>query len=168
MMKLLAVAVLVLAAIGVAVPAAAGGWAVVSLDPMAGMPQPGQPFEVGFMIRQHGQTPITDPDAAVVVTDATGHETRFPARPDGPVGHHVATVTIPAAGTYHWSVEHVFGTQDVGMVTVGASSPAASKQSSGGGSSSPWTAPLFAVAALLGALGVIDLVRSSRRRPQAA
>ncbi len=168
MRKLLAAAVLVLAAIGVAAPATAGGWAVVSLDPMVAAPQPGQPFEVGFMIRQHGRTPIADPNAAILVTDATGHETRFPARPDGAVGHHVATVTLPAAGTYHWSVEHVFGTQDVGMVTVGAPPSVASNQSNGRGSSSPWTAPLFAVAGLLGALGVIDLVRSTRRRPHPA
>jgi hypothetical protein len=168
MRKLLAAAVLVLAAIGVAAPAAAGGWAVVSLDPMVVAPQPGHPFEVGFMIRQHGRTPITDPDAAILVTDPTGHETRFPAHPHGPLGHHVATVTLPVAGTFHWSVEHVFGTQDIGMVTAGGASSTAGKQSSGGGSSSPWTAPLFAVAALLGALGVVDLVRSTRRRPQPA
>jgi hypothetical protein len=165
MRKVLAAAVLALAAIGVATPAAAGGWAVVSLDPMFGVPQPGQPFHVGFMILQHGRTPITDRDAAVLVTDATGREARFPATPHGPVGHHVATVTIPAAGTYHWAVEHVFGSQDVGIVTVGGTSSAAG---SGGGSSSPWTAPLFAVAALLGALAVVDLVRSVRRRPQPA
>jgi hypothetical protein len=163
MRKLLAAAVLVLAAIGVATPAAAGGWAVVSLDPMAGTPQPGQPFDVGFMLLQHGKTPITDTDAAVLVTDATGHETRFPARPHGRLGHHVATVTIPAAGTYHWSVAHVLGTQDVGVFTVGAASSTAG---SGGGST--WTVPLFAVAALLGALGVVDLVRSTRRRPHPA
>jgi hypothetical protein len=166
MRKLLAAAaVLVLATIGIGLPAAAGGWAVVSLDPMVGVPQPGQPFEVGFMIRQHGKTPMTDPDAAIVVTDATGHETRFPTRPHGSVGHHIATVTLPAAGTYHWSVEHVLGTQDLGTVTAGGSGPTAG---SGGGSPSPWTVPLFAVAALLGVLGVVDLVRSSRRRPQTA
>jgi hypothetical protein len=165
MRKLFAAAVLVLAAIGVTAPASAGGWAVVSLDPMVGEPRPGQPFEVGFTILQHGKTPMTDPGAAVLVTDATGHETPFPARPHGRLGHHVATVTLPAAGTYHWSVAHALGTQDIGMVTVGGTSSTAG---SGGGSSSPWTAPVFAVAALLGALGVVDLVRRTRHRPQPA
>jgi hypothetical protein len=162
MRKLLAAAMLVIAAIGDASPAAAGGWAVVSLDPVGAAPQPGQPFEVGFMIRQHGKTPITDPDAAVLVTDAAGHETRFPARPHGSLGHHVATVTLPADGTYRWAVSHVLGTQDIGTVTVGGPGSAAS---SGVGSSSPWTVPLFAVAALLGLLAGADVVRTTRRRP---
>jgi hypothetical protein len=132
---------------------------------MASVPQPGRPFDVGFMIRQHGRTPMTDPDAVVLVADATGHEIVFPANPQGVPGRHVATVTLPASGTYHWSVAHSLGTQDIGTVTVGGSSAVAS---TGGGPSSPWAVPLFAVAALLGLLGVVDLARSTRRRPQPA
>src|SRR5262245_52124166 len=103
MRKLLAATVLALGALGVASPAAAGGWAVVSLDPLAAAPTPGRPTAIGFTIRQHGQTPVADETASIVVTAPSGVTTRFPAHPDGPVGHHVAVVTLPVAGTYHWS-----------------------------------------------------------------
>jgi hypothetical protein len=162
MRKLLTVAVLTLAALGMSSPAGAGGWAVVSLDPLASAPVPERPFEVGFMLRQHGQTPVNDANASIVVTAADGTMTRFPAHPAGTTGHHVATVTLPASGTYHWSVEHFLGTQDLGTVTAGA----AANTGSGGGDRSPWTAPLLAVAALLAGLGIVDLVRT--RRPQPA
>jgi hypothetical protein len=161
MRKLLAVSALVLAVLGVASPAAAGGWAVVSLDPLAAAPAPGRPTAVGFTIRQHGQTPVADDTAAIVITDPAGTTTRFPAHPDGPTGHHVAVVTMPVAGTYHWSVEHFLGSQDLGTLTVGAATGGAD-----GGGRSPWTVPLFAVAAVLAGLAVVDLRRT--RRPQPA
>jgi hypothetical protein len=161
MRKLLAVTVLALIALGFASPAAAGGWAVVSLDPLAAAPTPGRPTAIGFTIRQHGQTPVADDSAAIVVTDPSGSTTRFPAHPDGPTGHHVAVVTLPMAGTYHWAVEHFLGSQDLGTLTVGTA-PATGD----GGGRSPWTLPLLAIAAVLGGLGVVDLMRT--RRPQPA
>jgi hypothetical protein len=162
MRKLLAVAVLTLAAFGLSSPAGAGGWAVVSLDPLASAPVPGRPFAVGFTIRQHGQTPVDDPAAAIVVYDASGARTPFPAHPAGATGHHVATVTLPAGGSYHWSVEHFLGTQDLGTVTAGPTNSAGGS----GAERSPWSAPLLAIAAVLAGLGIVDLVRT--RRPQPA
>ena len=66
MRKLLATAVLTLATLAVAAPAGAGGWAVTTLDPLAAAPVAGQPFDVGFTILQHGRTPVTMPEAAIV------------------------------------------------------------------------------------------------------
>jgi hypothetical protein len=168
MRKLLATAVLVLTALGFATPAAAGGWAVTTLDPLAAAPIAGEPFAVGFTIRQHGQTPINVPDAAIIVTATDGTSTRFAATPQGALGHHVATVDLPTDGTYTWAVEQdIFGIQDLGTLQVG---PAATADAGGGDDSSPWTLPLFVVAAVLAALGVADLGRSTlaRRRHAAA
>lgn len=165
MRKLLAVTVLTFAALGIGAPAAAGGWAVTTLDPLATTPVAGEPFDVGFTILQHGRTPITIPEAAIIVTDAAGAETRFPATPSGPEGHHVATVEIPVGGSFTWAVDG-FGLQDLGPLHVASGASAAT----GGSTSSPWTVPLFVVAAALAGLGLVDLGRGARarRRPPLA
>ena len=121
MRKLLAATVLTIATLAVAAPAGAGGWAVTTLDPLAAAPVAGEPFEVGFTIRQHGRTPVSMPDAAIIVTDATGADTRFAAVPQGAVGHHVATVEVPADGSYRWAVDQVLGVQELGTLQVGGS-----------------------------------------------
>lgn len=114
-------------------PAGAGGWAVSSLDPLP-TPVPGEPMEVGFTVLQHGRTPV-DPrgpgmGVGFVVTSPGGEVTEFAARPDGVVGHFVAEVTFPAAGTYTWAVRQgFFGPWDLGELVVeppgGAGAPPA-------------------------------------------
>ena len=163
MRKLLAATVLTIATLAVATPAGAGGWAVTTLDPLAAAPVAGEPFEVGFTIRQHGRTPVTMPDAAIIVTDASGANTRFAAVPQGPVGHHVATVEIPADGSYRWAVDQGLGVQELGSLQVGTAAAGET-----GDGSSPWTVPLFVVAAVLAGLGLADLGRGAiarRRHP---
>lgn len=167
MRKVIAAAVLALATattIGVTSPAAAGGWAVTTLDPLAAAPVAGEPFDVGFTIRQHGRTPISLPDAAILVTGPDGATERFPATPQGSEGHHVATVEIPAAGTVTWAVEQGwFGVQELGTLEV-AGSPGASSNSG----SSPWTAPLLVIAAVLAGLGLVGVLDLGRRHHSAA
>ena len=146
-------------------PAGAGGWAVTTIDPLAAAPVAGRPFDVGFTIRQHGQTPISVTNAAIIVTGADGVETRFDARPVGAPGHHVATVELPTDGAHTWAVDQGLGVQELGTLRV-----APADGSGTDGDSSPWTIPLFVVAGLLAGLGLVDLARGSsgRRRPLAA
>jgi hypothetical protein len=167
MRKLLAISALAAAALALSTPAAAGGWAVTSLDPMVAAPVEDEDVEVGFTIRQHGRTPVTVDDVAIVVTDANGGTTRFPAAPDGPVGHYLATIRLPAAGAYEWSVEQGwFGPQDLGTLDVAGSAAAAA--SGGGSNTSPLTTPLAVIAAALIGAGLFDLGRSTARRRAAA
>lgn len=167
MRKLFAIAaVAATAAFALPSPAAAGGWAVTSLDPIATAPVAGEDVAVGFTIRQHGRTPVVVDDVAIVVTDAAGERTRFAAVPDGPVGHYLATIQLPAAGTYEWSVEQGwFGPQDLGTLDVAGAATAAA---GGGSDSSPLTTPLAVLAAALVGAGLFDLGRSSARRRAAA
>ena len=94
-----------LSALAIAAPAAAGGWAVSTLDALPA-PEPGEPIEIGFTIRAHGVTPVTVEDGPVGIEIVTldGTATFFEAIADGPVGHYVATVVFPAAGDYRWAV----------------------------------------------------------------
>jgi hypothetical protein len=99
-----------------------GGWAVVALDPLPGTPVEAQPLTVGFTILQHGETPYTTVNAAILVTDATGRVERFVATPAGPPGHHTAVVTFPKAGSYRWDiVPDWFPKQSLGEITVASS-----------------------------------------------
>jgi hypothetical protein len=166
MRKLLVATALTLVTLGVATPAAAGGWAVTTLDPLADAPVAGEPFDVGFTIRQHGQTPVTVTNASIIVTAASGVVTTFAAVPAGAPGHHVAIVTVPADGTYTWAVDQGMGLQDLGTLRVGRGKVGTASDAG----SSPWTVPLFVAAAVLAGLGIADLGRDrlAHRRPMPA
>ena len=112
-------------AVLLASPASAGGWALSTLD---AVPEPvaGQDVEVGFTVRQHGRTPVDVEDAGITIRDASGAETFFAARHEGPTGHHVATVRFPAEGAFTWQVDQGwFGPQDLGTIDVVAPGAAA-------------------------------------------
>ena len=117
-----AVIVLIATTIGVGGSADAGGWAVVTLDPLGEAPIVGQPVSVGFTILQHGVTPYTTANASIVVSDETGKTERFVATPQGQAGHHVALVTFPRRGTYRWEViPDWFPKQSLGSIDVAPS-----------------------------------------------
>ena len=122
-MRPLRVALPVLCALaigGVAVPSAlAGGWAVTTLDPIAGELTPGKSAAIGYTVRQHGQTPVNVADTGIEIRPATGSPTFFPGRRQGTVGHYVATVTVPAAGAEWTARQGWFAPQNLGAVPNG-------------------------------------------------
>jgi len=63
--SILSCAVVVAALLALAAPALAGGWAVITLDSLPKEVRAGQPLHLGFVIRQHGRTPVN--------TDWDGH-----------------------------------------------------------------------------------------------
>ena len=104
----------------------AGGWAVVTLDPLPASPVEGQPLTVGFTILQHGVTPYTTAKAFITVTDASGRTEQFAAKPDGAPGHHIAQVTFAGSGTYRWVVQpDWFAPQPLGEINVVSATAAA-------------------------------------------
>lgn len=103
----------------------AGGWAVVTLDPVAASPVEGQPLSVGFTILQHGVTPYTTANAFITVTDGSGRTEQFAAKPEGAPGHHVAQVTFAGAGVHRWEVKpDWFAPQALGEINVVAAAKA--------------------------------------------
>jgi hypothetical protein len=83
--------------------ALAGGFAVTTLDALPS-PVAGQTYRVGFMVRQHGVTPVRDATPAILV-ERGSERLRFAAIADGPAGHYVANVTFPTDGEWTWSVD---------------------------------------------------------------
>ena len=92
----------------IASTALAGGWANAVMD--ASPDEPGgtnQPVTIGFTLLQHGETPVDWGNTQVVLTnEATGESVSFVARPQGATGHWVAEISVPADGTWTYSVRH--------------------------------------------------------------
>jgi hypothetical protein len=115
-------------------PAFAGGWVVVTLDSLPSSIQAGQAIRLGFMVRQHGMTPINHnpwentPLAPFLSAkhSATGETIQANARQDGPLGHFVVDVSFPSAGA--WEVEITpppFASTKLGVFSVVERSQAA-------------------------------------------
>jgi hypothetical protein len=141
----------------------AGGWAVTTLDstPVARV---GDVVPVGFVIRQHGVTPVhLDGEVGIEVRSPSGSVEFFAASPSGPVGHYVADVVFREAGAVTWSVHQGwFGPQELGVIAV------AKDAGSGSVSRHHWPdvvrlgLPVLALGAAAVAVG--DVVRSRSRR----
>ena len=144
--------------------ASAGGWAVTTLDALPPVAA-GDVVPVGFVIRQHGVTPVAlDGDVGIEVRSATGATAYFAASPSGPVGHYVAEVTFPEAGTSTWVVHQGwFGPQDLGSIVVAAGAAPAVTDST----DHDWPAVVrFGLPVLaLVAVGVVagDVIRGRRK-----
>jgi hypothetical protein len=140
--------------------AAAGGWAISSLDPFE-QPTAGEPTVIGFTILQHGVTPAEVDDAGIRIV---GGEF-FPAVRDG-VGHYTASVVFPAAGTFNWVVEQGwFGPQELGQITIGGTTAPSTSTSS----SWQYPAALRLGLPLIAALCLVFIVvQSTRDRRRAA
>ena len=126
---------LVMLAPVVATQALAGGWAVVTLDSLPSEVRAGEDVHLGFMVLQHGVTPVGDFVSPYLLASnaVTGEEVRADARQDGSVGHFVVDVIFPSAGTWEWTItpDPFMGTQ-FEPLTVGAVGAASAEASSPG------------------------------------
>ena len=91
--------------------ARAGGWAMVTLDTLPIEPHAGQPLHLGFMVRQHGLTPINDLPGAgplqpylLARNMDTAETIQVEAHQEGPPGHFVVEVTFPSPGDWAWEI----------------------------------------------------------------
>jgi len=145
----------------------AGGWAVTTLDPLPAM-RPGATVDIGFTVRQHGVTPVdlrsfsADPVGIAVVDDA-GERAVFDAAASGAVGHYVARVDLPPAGSYRWEVlQGPFALHALGSLELAA---AASSQAPAADDTLDAMAALrWSAIGLAAAIGVVAATQLVRRR----
>jgi hypothetical protein len=117
--SIFAFAVVILAMLALAVPALAGGWAIVTLDSLPREVRAGENLQLGFMVRQHGKTPTNrDLDgnplkpvltaikqAGAATTQAKAADSiRAEARQQGPTGHYVVELAFPSDGVWAWQI----------------------------------------------------------------
>jgi hypothetical protein len=145
------------AALVLAAPAAAGGWATAGLGPPDGGLGAGDTWNAEVTVLQHGQTPLVG--VSPVVKISKGGETHdFPAAPTSEPGVYLAKVKFPSEGNWTYQVDDGFGrTHSFAPVQIGTGG--------GDGFSIPgWTWVLVAAAA-----GLLVLFLIGRRfRPAAA
>jgi hypothetical protein len=84
----------------------AGGWATVTLGKAIAEPRAGEMIDVGFTVKQHGVTPVhsafgeTINAVFVAQHQESGERLQVQATPAETVGHFVAQVSFPKAGTW--------------------------------------------------------------------
>ncbi len=148
-----------------ALPAFAGGWAVVTLDHLPDQVIAGQPVNVGFVVRQHGITPLGGLKPVIRLQKAgEANSKAVPVASDGNTGHYSATLTFPSAGVWQWTVETGFWPEGQPMpdLSVVAEGDPASTESSGGAASSASLPVVFGVVGLVGAAGGLFALARTR------
>ena len=118
--SIFAFGLVILSMLALAVPALAGGWAVVTLDSLPRALHAGESIQLGFTVLQHGKTPTNrDLDgnpltpvlkaikqAGAATTAAKAAETiSIKARQQGPTGHYVVDLAFPSDGSWDWQIE---------------------------------------------------------------
>ncbi|MBI3242063.1 MAG: c-type cytochrome [Chloroflexi bacterium] len=112
-------------------PVFAGGWSVVTLDSLPDKIVAGQPVNVGFMVRQHGQTPMAGLTPEIKLQKADAPKLfRVVARPSGGVGHYTAAITFPDAGEWNWTINAFPEPQTMPQLTVLSAGSSASAEAS--------------------------------------
>ncbi len=97
--------VVLIVALVLAAPAAAGGWATAGLGPPPPGTGVGDTWNAEVTILQHGQTPLEGATPAVIITNAeTGVTKRFAAKPTGKPGVYQAKVVFPSGGEWNYAV----------------------------------------------------------------
>ncbi|MEW6404652.1 MAG: hypothetical protein AB1649_22880, partial [Chloroflexota bacterium] len=163
----LAFALGLLLALVFTIPSFAGGWAVITLDELPGQVIAGQPLEIGFMVRQHGVTPM---DGLEPIVHASGPGTgksslNFTAAEQGQPGYYVATLTLPENGKWEWSIEAFTVNQPMPTLTVIAAPAIVEKPAEVSAPASvqwpQWVAGLLGAGAVLAGL-VVSIQRKAR------
>lgn len=146
--------------VGVPTTVSAGGWVVVSLDAAPEFRE-GEAVTVGFTVLRHGVTPENNDDLVVVLSGERGRVHRFDAVQEGALGHHVATIDVPDAGSYSWKVTGSFVDAELGAIEI-----TGPMQAGGPGSGWVWNAVQWGsatVAIAMAGLAGRDVLRTRRR-----
>lgn len=110
----------ILLSLVLAVPAHAGGWAVITLDELPSGAVAGEQLSVGFTVRQHGITRMTGLSPRITAILPGEEKLVVTAKEEGEPGHYSASLTFPKAGEWQWAIEAFTMYQPMPALTVSA------------------------------------------------
>ena len=114
------IALALLLSVVLAIPAFAGGWAVITLDELPTGVVAGEPLTIGFTVLQHGKTPMGGLDPTITATSSKSESFVVHAKPEGETGHYAAILTFPTEGNWNWSVQAFSMEQAMPVLSVAA------------------------------------------------
>lgn len=157
-----------LLALAAVIPVFAGGWAVITLDALPTNVVAGEPFTVGFTVRQHGRTPMTGLEPTITASLHKEDEFVVHAESDGKPGHYTATLTFPKEGDWRWSVQAF--SMDQLMPTLNVSALVAGSNNEAGLRTEPVQSlsTLWIVRALALGIGVLGFMIALQRKSRLA
>jgi hypothetical protein len=120
------------------IPVFAGGWAVITLDELPGGVAAGQPYTIGFTVRQHGRTLMDGLYPTITANLNREAELMVDAKSDGKPGHYTATLTFPKEGEWIWSIQAFTMHQPMPVLTVTAPSGVFVPKTESAASTLPW------------------------------
>ena len=123
----------------------------------------GEPWKVTLTVKQPGRAPRADLNPVIVVRDADGFETKFPAVAAKKAGRYRATVTFPKAGQFTYLIRDGISTTApvVRSVVIKEPAPVVNRPDPVG---PPELPIIFAGVLILGGAGYA-LLRRHRQRP---
>jgi len=155
----------VLLALFFVIPVFAGGWAVITLDELPADIMEGEPLTIGFMVLQHGRTPMTDLYPTITAKLYKDEEFVVKAEPEGKPGHYIATLTFPKEGEWRWSIQAFTMDQTMPMLSVASAASVPSNSQAAKTVSAPtFRSALTIVSLFTLALGFIGALIAYRRR----
>jgi hypothetical protein len=147
-----------------AVPALAGGWAVITLDELPTNVVAGESLTVGFTVLQHGRTPMSDLYPIITASLSGDAEFTVTAEQEGKPGHYTATLAFPQEGEWGWSIEAFTMSQRMPPLTVAAPGTTVANPPAKAERVSTFTSPLVLTSIAVLALGLTGAVVGYRRR----
>ncbi|HEX2171691.1 MAG TPA: hypothetical protein VHL09_04545 [Dehalococcoidia bacterium] len=109
----------------------AGGWSVVAAYPLPAAIGAGDETTLGFMVLQHGRTPLPGQRPEVTAVHESGERVTAVARAEGAPGHYVATLSFSQPGAWAWSVTVFEGPHQMAPLTVQPAGAGATPTASG-------------------------------------
>ena len=161
----IAITLTLLFAFVVVLPVFAGGWAVITLDELPTDVVAGKSLTIGFMVLQHGRTPMTDLKPTVTAKLPKGEQLTFFAAPEGKPGHYTAILTFPQDGNWEWSIQAFTMHQKMPVLNVSASSTGTVSQPVAKSEPSATSISLLSIIGVVAvAVGFVGLVVALRNK----
>src|SRR5574341_958043 len=124
-----------------------------------------EPVTIGFMVRQHGRSPLDGLKPVISATRLNSSDTvTATATPQGAVGHYVATLKFSSAGEWNWKVNAFGMDQPMPALAVQSAPSGKSVTSTTAYAPSPFSIPLATVlTGLIVALGALAVWLRARK-----